>query len=182
MPLTPFHFGPGAASKGLLPRHFSFTVFALSQVIIDSEVVILLLARRYPIHGFFHTYAGALVVGILSTMIGRRVGSRLKVLWNRNLDPRMMEWATVPVEISLVAAAVGAFTGTFSHVLLDSFMHPDMAPLAPLSAANPLLGRISFVSLHLMCTACGLLGGLLYLARLRCERGRRRRTVRSGRL
>ena len=39
MPITPFHFGPGAAVKAVAPRHFSFTVFAFSQVMIDLEPI-----------------------------------------------------------------------------------------------------------------------------------------------
>jgi membrane-bound metal-dependent hydrolase YbcI (DUF457 family) len=40
----------------------------------------------------------------------------------------------VDVEPHLTARAValGALTGTYSHVLLDSMMHPDMKPFAPL--------------------------------------------------
>jgi len=31
MPITPFHLGPGALVKSIVPRCFSFTVFAISQ-------------------------------------------------------------------------------------------------------------------------------------------------------
>lgn len=37
MPFTPFHFGPGATVKAMAGQHFSFTVFAFTQVAIDLE-------------------------------------------------------------------------------------------------------------------------------------------------
>lgn len=37
MPFTPFHLGPAAALKIVLPTSFSFTVFGFTQVLIDIE-------------------------------------------------------------------------------------------------------------------------------------------------
>jgi membrane-bound metal-dependent hydrolase YbcI (DUF457 family) len=67
---------------------------------------------------------------------------------------------------------VGAFVGTYSHVLLDSVMHSDMRPLAPLSDSNALLHVITVESLHLACVLAAVLGVLLLfaVARLRPER------------
>lgn len=58
----------------------------------------------------------------------------------------------------------GAFVGTYSHVFLDSIMHSDMQPLAPLSEANGLLHVISVEGLHLLCGLAGVLGALLMFA------------------
>ena len=41
MPITPFHFGPGAALKGVLGPQMSFTVFAFANVLIDVALVTL---------------------------------------------------------------------------------------------------------------------------------------------
>ena len=43
MPITPFHFGPGALVKVIVPKHFSWTIFALSNILIDLEPVTLFL-------------------------------------------------------------------------------------------------------------------------------------------
>jgi membrane-bound metal-dependent hydrolase YbcI (DUF457 family) len=48
--------------------------------------------------------------------------------------------------------------GSYSHIVLDSVMHRDMAPLAPFSSANALLGVITLGQLHLVCLALGVLG------------------------
>ena len=39
MPVTPFHLGPGIALKSVAPRHFSFTIFAFTQILIDLEAL-----------------------------------------------------------------------------------------------------------------------------------------------
>ena len=65
------------------------------------------------------------------------------------------------------AVALGAFSGTYSHVVLDSLMHADMHPFAPFSDANPLLGAVFLNTLHGICLLAGLVGvvviGLRYL-------------------
>ena len=57
MPVTPFHFGPGAAVKAAIPRHFSFTVFCFAQVVTDCETAYHMLRHEYPLHRWMHTYA-----------------------------------------------------------------------------------------------------------------------------
>lgn len=37
MPVTTFHFGPGALLKALVPRWISLTAFVISQVVVDLE-------------------------------------------------------------------------------------------------------------------------------------------------
>lgn len=37
MPVTLFHLGPGLALKSVASRHVSFTIFALTQILIDMH-------------------------------------------------------------------------------------------------------------------------------------------------
>ncbi|MEM2141949.1 MAG: hypothetical protein QXQ81_01655, partial [Candidatus Thorarchaeota archaeon] len=46
---------------------------------------------------------------------------------------------------------------TCSHVLLDSFLYPEMNPLFPI-LGNPFLGMVSHYSLYVYCTYLGLAG------------------------
>ena len=39
MPITPFHIIAGVAAKSISPKYFSWTVFALANVLIDTEAV-----------------------------------------------------------------------------------------------------------------------------------------------
>lgn len=56
MPITPFHFGPGAAIHALAPKQVSFLAFCVSNILIDIEPLYFMLTDQYPLHRFFsHT-------------------------------------------------------------------------------------------------------------------------------
>ena len=76
-----------------------------------------------------------------------------------------------PKLISWPAAIAGAFVGAYSHVFLDSIMHSDMQPFAPVSQANGLLHLISVDALHVVCVLSGVLGALLLYAAFLVRRG-----------
>src|SRR5262245_55839686 len=158
MPFTPFHFGPGAAIKAALGRRFSFTVFAFSQVLIDIEPGTRMLAGADQLHPHLHTYAGATAVALLSAWPGRPVCEWTLRLWNRQLSPAQARWLGVEPTIPAAAVWSGAIIGAYSHVVLDSIMHADLRPFAPLSDTNRLLHLISISDLHLLCIALGALG------------------------
>ena len=82
-----------------------------------------------------------------------------------------MNWMRGSKLISWPAAIAGAFVGTYSHTFLDSIMHSDMQPFAPLSGANGLLHVISVGGLHRLCVLCGAFGALLMFAVLFVRRG-----------
>ena len=63
--------------------------------------------------------------------------------------------------IAWPAAIVGALVGTYSHVLLNSVMHADMRPFAPISEANMALRLISVGGLHVLGVVSGVFGTLL---------------------
>ena len=80
--------------------------------------------------------------------------------WPPDPASPFLTWLCDPPRISWPAAIVGAGLGTYSHVVLDSVMHADMQPLFPFSETNGLLDAVSLGTLHLVCVAAGLLGGL----------------------
>ena len=143
MPITPFHFGPGAALHALAPRHISFLAFCAANVLIDVESLYNLVHRRDPVHAFFHTYVGATLVAL----------AIVAVFW---LLRRAGVKRLLPA-LTLRQVAIGEALGAWSHVLLDSVMHADIQPLQPLSAANGLLGIVSLSALHWVCLALGVL-------------------------
>lgn len=153
MPVTPFHFGPGLLLAGLTPA--SFAAFALANVVIDVESVYHVVAGIYPVHTFLHTVVGSTLVaiGVSAVAIGYEVGMRRQ---RPSRDRR-----------SIGGLIAGAFAGAWSHVLLDGIMHADMRPLAPWSAANPLLGVMSLLWLHALCVATGAVGTWRLLRRRR---------------
>ena len=88
MPITPFHFGPGAAIHALAPKHVSFLAFCASNVLIDVEPLYFLLTDQYPVHRFFHTYIGASLVAAATVLLFascRWLASRLSL-------PNLFKW------------------------------------------------------------------------------------------
>jgi membrane-bound metal-dependent hydrolase YbcI (DUF457 family) len=148
VPFTPFHFGPGALVHCAAPKHISFLAFCGANVVVDVEPLYYMLTHQYPIHRFFHTYIGATIAGLifvlLFALVRRFAMPLLRIVRLEDLRVR--------------AVALGAFAGTYSHVLLDSMMHPDMRPFAPFSDANPLLTAVSLRALHGFCVVAGVVG------------------------
>lgn len=143
MPITPFHFGPGAALHAVAPKQVSFLAFCAANVVIDLESLYNLVTHQYPVHEFLHTYVGAtlaIVVTVLLFLGARGLASRVWV-------PNLFKWQ----ELTLVQVVIGAGAGAYSHIVLDSLMHRDIAPLAPFSQSNVLLGAISLSALHWFC-------------------------------
>jgi len=166
MPVTPFHMGPGIVIKAVAGRYFSLMVFGFSQVAMDVEPLVRIIRGDAVLHGFTHTYLGATLIGLV--VVGRPICQLFLNYWTYS---PFMNWLRGPKLISWPAAIADAFVGTYSHVFLDSIMHSDMQPLAPLSEVNGLLHVISVGALHLLCVLCGVFGALLMFAMFLVRRG-----------
>ncbi len=158
MPLTPFHMGPGAAIKAVTGKYFSLSVFGFAQVVTDIEPLVRILRGDTILHGFSHTYIGALLIGSFSLFAGKFICQNLFKAWNLMLRFKYLNWLKLNVEISWISACSGAFIGTFSHVFLDSIMHSDMQPFWPISTENGLLTFIPVGWLYLLCVFFGVFG------------------------
>ncbi len=156
MPFTPLHMGPGLLIKALLQGSFSLMVFGWTQIIMDIQPLIVLITGEGHLHGFSHTYIGAVLLGVFSALTGKYLsqlglsilkigqGERIHIKW----------WVCV----------FSALIGSFSHVFLDSIMHTDVEPFFPVTLANDFHGYISVTLLHKICLYSGLLGaGIYYL-------------------
>lgn len=150
MPFTPFHFGPGAALHALSPKCISFLAFCAANVLIDIEVLYFMLTRQYPLHRFLHTYIGAslIVAGTLALFAASRwLAARVSL-------PNPFEWQ----QLTPWPVVLGAATGAYSHIVLDSIMHADIAPFAPFSDVNPMLDAVPLGALQGFCLAAGMVG------------------------
>lgn len=164
MPFTPFHMGPGLALKAIGGRHFSLITFSLAQVVMDIEPLINLMRGAEVVHGSTHSYAAAVLIAALVALASPRISRPILRAWNREIAFHRLGWLAAPESLETIPAITGAFAGTLSHVLLDSLMHADMAPLAPWAASNTLLGLISNETLHQLCVLAGALGLVGWLA------------------
>ena len=157
MPVTPFHLLAIIPLKAIAPHRFSWSVFALTNVIIDLEPITHFLITLYPSHRFFHTIDGATLIAILCATYGRRLCELAIKTLHGELQDKEVKWLG-KASIGNTAAWSGALIGAWSHLLLDSFMHEDIKPLSPFTDANPLLGVISVGTLNALCVVSGLLG------------------------
>ncbi len=172
MPVTPLHFGPGAAFKAVGGRQFSLVVFGLAPVVMDLEAVVRFASGAHLLHGPVHSIVGATLVGLGVLAVGKPVGEELLRLWNWRLSPAQTKWLCVEPRLTWLASASGAFVGTYSHVLLDSVIHFDVHPLFPFGQKYHLAEVISIKDLRMLCVGLGLLGLLALVAlRLRERKG-----------
>ena len=158
MPFTPYHFGPGALAKAIAPTSFSFTVFALTQVVLDIEPLWYLIRWDLPVHRFWHTYLGATIVAIVCSVLGKPASQGLKTMWNRMLLRTGRAEFTVLVRTSWLASFTGAVSGAYSHIFLDSVYCSDFEPTQPWNAANPLFGVMNPYLLQGLCVLLLIIG------------------------
>jgi len=155
MPFTPIHMGPGILIKAILQSSFSLLVFGWTQIVMDIQPLIVLITGEGHLHGFTHTYVGAVLIAVFAALTGKYLSELgLKVLGiSKSENPISIAWWVV---------FLSAVVGSFSHVLLDSIMHSDVEPFFPFLLDNPLLGMISVPMLHKLCLYSGLLGAAVY--------------------
>lgn len=155
MPFTPFHMGPGILIKAFLQGSFSLMVFGWAQIVMDLQPLFVLLTGEGHLHGFSHTYLGATLLAIFSTLSGKylsELGLKILVIAKKNN----------PIQITWWVASGSAFIGTYTHVALDSIMHSDVEPFYPLSQTNNLIRLISVGELHQFCLYSALIGTVIY--------------------
>lgn len=163
MPFTPIHMGPGILIKAVLQSSFSLMVFGWAQIMIDIQPLIVLITGKGHLHGFTHTYIGAILLGTISALTGKHFSEfGLKILGLTKGQPVTIKWRV---------AFLSAFIGSFSHVLIDSITHADVQPFYPIILVNNFHGFVSIGTLHKFCLYSGFAGAAVYyLTRWRLTR------------
>ena len=156
MPFTPIHMGPGILVKAILQSSFSLMVFGWTQIVMDIQPLLVMITGEGHLHGFTHTYVGAILIAIIAALSGKYLSELgLKILGITKEQPILIIWRV---------AFLSAFIGSFSHVLLDSIMHTDVEPFYPLTLVNSFHGLVSISTLHKICMYSGLVGAAIYYA------------------
>jgi hypothetical protein len=157
LPITPFHFGPGALVAAASRSKVSFLAFAASNVLIDVESLYNMVTSQPRVHTFFHTYVGSTLVAA-AVVLGF-----VPLRWLARKLPAspILNWRTLSVR----AVFLGSLVGAWSHVLFDSVMHGDITPLAPFSNGNALYRAVPLAVLHLFCIGTGIVGAMWYVLR-----------------
>jgi len=167
MPFTPFHIGAGASVKAIAPRHFSWSVFTLTNILIDCEPLYYHFTEGMLYHKFFHSIIGASIVAAVCATLGKPLCEYGLKLWNNSLAPEDKKWLVSGIKISHLSAWTGAIIGAYSHLILDSIMHIDIKPLAPFTDENQLLGILGLMELHALCLILLAFGLIVFMKRNR---------------
>ena len=156
MPFTAFHLGPALLLGVLLFPLFDLAALLICSVIVDLEpFYVILFARELPLHGFFHTFFGGSIVGIIVAFI----------LWiGRGLVREIQMIFKVEQDSSFEKILYTSLLSVNFHILLDSIFHADMQPFYPL-VLNPFYGLISHDIINQLCTVCMILGLTIYVHR-----------------
>ena len=162
MPFTPFHIAAGASVKAIAPRHFSWSIFTLTNILIDCEPLYYHFTEGMLSHKFFHSIIGASIVAVACATLGKPLCEYGLKLWNNSLAPEDKKWLGSGIKISHLSAWTGAVIGAYSHLILDSIMHFDIKPLEPFTDENQLLGIIDLINLHLICIVLLAVGAIVY--------------------
>ena len=163
MPFTPFHMGAGLIVKPAAQRNFSLISFGVAQIAMDIEPLIGILRNSQILHGPTHTFLGAIVIGLLVAVISAYICRLILCRYNQEVNTYKLSWLSESAEPTRMAIGSGAFFGTLSHIVLDSFMHYDIRPFAPFSDVNPFLNLISHDGVYQLCFVLGVVGVMAWL-------------------
>ena len=164
MPITPFHIIAAAPIKAIIPRHFSWSIFTLTNIFIDLEPITFFLFTGIPSHKFFHSILGTTLLGLICAIYFRKLCTNYILKWNKNLHPIDRKWLEVKdSKISLFEGVTGGLIGAWSHLILDSIMHEDIKPLWPFISSNSLLRSLSPDIILYLCLGLFILGVIIFL-------------------
>lgn len=158
MPFTPIHVGIAMPVKAVSDQKFNLVTFAAAQVVMDTQPLVVMLTGQGKVHGWPHTFLAAAGLGAVTAVAAKYALEGLARLFRWDKPGRVV--------ISWKVVIWSAFFGTFSHVLLDALIYPEMAPFWPISQSNPLAFGLRSSQVILFCLACGVVGTLAWLARV----------------
>lgn len=168
MPITPFHIIAAAPIKAIIPRHFSWSIFTLTNIFIDLEPITYFIFTGIPSHKFFHSIFGATLIGLICALFFRKLCGNYIMKWNKNLHPIDRKWLEVRnPKINIFEALLGGLIGAWSHLILDSMMHEDIKPLWPFISSNSLLGLLSPDLILYLCLGLLATGIFIFIIRNR---------------
>ncbi|OPX99403.1 MAG: hypothetical protein A4E62_00162 [Syntrophorhabdus sp. PtaU1.Bin002] len=158
MPFTPFHFGPSATVAIPLYNKIDVFVFILANLIIDIEPLIVMTNNlHYPLHGYIHTFIGAITLGFLWGITVWILCTPIKTF--------MKDVFRFPFNPSKNKMILSGILGGCFHVLLDSPLYSDIKPFYP-SAYNPMFGLIGHSLMYTLCTIFFVPAIALYMHRI----------------
>jgi membrane-bound metal-dependent hydrolase YbcI (DUF457 family) len=159
MPFTPFHFGPSATVGIPLSKNIDVFVFILANVVIDIEPLLVMIYKlNYPLHGYAHTFIGAIILGAIWGLTAWIF--RVPIKW---IVQDVLKFPFTPSKSKMILSGI---LGSCFHVLLDSPIYSDIKPFYPLHA-NPMYGLIDDFAMYTLCTIFLIPAVILYMYQIR---------------
>jgi hypothetical protein len=157
MPFTPYHLGPNGLIGSVFFRWINLPAILLVNAVVDMEslIVIVFNIRKYPEHGFFHSFAGAAVAALLFSLVYSAIKKPVNELMGA------IGLRQNPTMLSIV---LGCVLGAWMHVFLDSCLYKDIMPFFPLDN-NPMYGLVTPAAMRLLCIAAGGLAAVVFVVR-----------------
>lgn len=157
MPFTPFHLGPGLALGMIFKWWINIPAILLASIIVDVRSIYCFFIGNCQLHGFFHTFAGAAILGLL--VIGL-------VFALRNPLSKISKIMKIEEDYSLKSIISGGIIGVLVHITLDAFLYPEVHPFWPIEWDTLLLGALSNSVVYVLCMFGFLIGILSYAREL----------------
>lgn len=152
MPFTPFHWGPALLIGLLVFPLLDMPVLFISSVILDVEPLYFMTQPSGYLHGFFHSYLGSSILGILAAVVAFAL---------RGSTSRIMKTFRLQQKSSFKKILFTSLFAVYFHVFLDSFLYRDIKPFYPLEI-NPLYNVISSGAIYQLCSVSFLFVFALY--------------------
>lgn len=159
MPFTPYHFGPALFLGLLFFGVIDFSTFLVASVIVDIEpFLVLALNLDYPLHGFFHSLLGGILVAIPLAIIMHIINDNFSHLFS---------FFKLEQKLSFTRILVASLSGIYIHILLDSRIYTDIQPFFP-STYNPILttGILTELDSYIICILSFFGAVIIYIIRL----------------
>ncbi|ODS35633.1 MAG: hypothetical protein A7316_00730 [Candidatus Altiarchaeales archaeon WOR_SM1_86-2] len=157
MPFTPFHLGPGIALGIIFKRWINIPAILLASIIVDVRTIYCFFIGNCQLHGFFHTFAGSTILGLLV----------IALIWIFRIHlSKISKILKIEQDYSLQSITTGALIGAWVHIILDAFLYPEIHPFWPVEGNTLLLGVLSSSTVYGLCVVGFLIGGLIYVWKL----------------
>jgi len=162
MPFTPFHFGLclPIVLGDVKYKRIDVMASLLGSIIVDIEpILIIILNLNLPLHGPFHSFLGASILGI----IGGIVVHYTRSIWNAILKPLKWEQTT-----SLKNRVFWCVLMANIHVIFDAMMYSEMKPL-PFILSNPFYGFLTMNIIYMICLIGMIIGSVEYIISIKIQ-------------
>ncbi len=153
MPFTPLHLGPSSLIGLIFFKLFDFPTLLFASVIVDIEHFRTLIFGGPFYHIIFHNFLAGSVIAILTALFFYFYGHPLRKLMKIPTD-----------NFSFRKILRSSFFGIYFHIILDSFLYPEMKPFYPLRG-NPFFRVFSFSQIYLFSLITAFLALIVYLVK-----------------